>query len=154
MKKMSSRDAKTSALGAIGEKIISNYLNRQGKNVQISVDPFDSKKDMSVDGKKIEVKTQTAFILENAVTIQKSQLNKCRNVDMFFVVIAPAPKHQYRWEGWILQVDPKSFKTRNRITRDGREMILIDIEQDAVVPIEKIPSQEIAVMRKYTSSEY
>jgi len=151
---MNNRDTKTGALGQIGEKIISNYLNKQGRNVQISIDPFDSKKDMIVDGKRIEVKTQTAFIIENAVTIQKNQLKKCRDVDIFYVLVAPAPKHRYKWEGWILQIDPKSFKTRKRLTRDGREMILIDIEQNAVTPIEKISKQEIDVMRKYTSSEY
>lgn len=148
------RDINTGILGQIGEKIVSNFLNKQGKNVQISIDPFDNKKDMIVDGKRIEVKTQTAFIIENAVTIQKNQLKKCREVDTFYVVVAPAPKHSYRWEGWILEIDPKSFKTRKRITKDGREMILIDIEQDAVIPLQKITNEELNVMKKYTSSEY
>lgn len=151
---MNSRNQKIDILGRIGEKIVSNLLNRQGKNVQESIDPFDRKKDMIVDEKTIEVKTQVPFILENAITIQENQLKKCRNVDEIYVVIAPAPKHSYKWEGWILQIDPKAFRTRKRLTRDGRQMILIDIEQNAVKPIEKISSNDLKILKHYTSSEY
>lgn len=141
-------------LGRIGEKIVANYMSRNGKIVQESIDPYDRTRDMMVDGNSVEVKTQVPFIIENSFSFKQNQLHKCRNVDILFFIAAPAPKHKYKWEGWLFAVEPKKFKTKQRVTKDGRKMILIPIEQDAVKPIEKISDSDLNVMRKYTVSEY
>ena len=57
-------------LGEIGEKIVANYMNRQGCIVEQSLDPFDSQKDMKIDGKSLEVKTQVPYVLKKCFTLE------------------------------------------------------------------------------------
>jgi hypothetical protein len=107
-----------------------------------------------VDDKKVEVKTQVPFIMQNAFTFKPNQLNKCRSVDVLYFVSVPAPRHSDKWAGWIFRVEPKNFKTRNYTTKDGRKMILIDREQEALKPVRKMTEQEMAELQKYTVSGY
>lgn len=151
---MKTREKDIDILGRIGEKIIINMLSREGLTVQESIDPYDSVKDMTCEGKTIEVKTQVPFIVEKAFTFKQNQLNKCRNVDVLYFISVPAPRHKYKWDGYIFEADPKSFKTRKRNTKDGRTMILVDIEQDAIMPIQRLSKEEVNTLKKYTASEY
>lgn len=143
------------ALGRIGEKIVCNHLSRMGCIIEESIDPFDSEKDMLVDGKKVEVKTEQPFVMQNAFSIRSNQLNKCKSVDeLYFVSIPPLMKLNYKWGGWIFKADPKAFKTRNYTTKNGTNMVLIDIEQEALTPIEQLTPTEIDHLLKYTKSDY
>lgn len=151
---MITKNQKNDMLGRIGEKIVANFLTSQGKFVQESVDPFDSVKDLIVDGKTVEVKTQAPFVIENAISFRENQLKKCRNVDEFYVLVAPLHDRHFKYEGCILKIDPKTFKTRMRKTKDGRSMLLISIIQDAVSIVKKITDEEMNLLRKYTTSEY
>lgn len=144
---------KMNELGLMGEKIVINYLSSQGRKVEHSVDKFDSKKDLISDEKIIEVKTQVPFIKEKALTFRPNQLKKCRSVDELYFVTVPA-KHTYEWSGWLFQVDPKNFIHRERKTKDGRQMILVDIEQEAVKPLIKIKEEHIKHLVRYASSDY
>ena len=45
-------------LGLIGERIVAHYLRNMGHVVEESLNVFDTEKDMMVDGKPVEVKTQ------------------------------------------------------------------------------------------------
>ncbi len=141
-------------LGRMGEKIVVNNLSRQGLVVEESIDPYDREKDLVCDGKKIEVKTQVPFITQNAFTFKPNQLKKCRGVDELYFVAVPAPSHSYKWEGWIFKVNPQEFLIRKYNTKDGREMLLVNIVQDAVVPVEQVSDEYMAEMRKYTISKY
>jgi len=145
---------KMDALGRMGEKIIVNHLSKQGLTVEESIDPYDRYKDLIADGKTVEVKTQVPFIMERAFTIKENQLPKCRSVDYLYFVCVPAPSKSFKWEGWIFKADPQQFKTRTRKTKDGRTMVLIDIEQDALEPVEKLTDQHIEQLKKYTVSKY
>jgi len=151
---MKTRERDIDILGRIGEKIIINMLSSQGKIVQESIDPYDREKDMACDGQTIEVKTQVPFILEKAFTFKPNQLNKCRNVDVLYFISVPAPRHKFKWDGYIFEANPQSFKTRKRTTKDGRTMILVNIEQDAIKPVKKLTKEEADTLRKYTVSEY
>ena len=137
-------------LGAVGEKIVANEL---GGSVEFAVDKYDSKKDFTVNGKTIEVKTQVPFISESAFSICPGQLQKCRSVDELYFVAVPAKK-SYKWEGWMFKVDPKTFTVRDTITRDGRTMLLIDIEQPAVSKVRKVTDVYIKSLIKFTTSKY
>ena len=141
-------------LGLAGEKIIINMLSEEGCKIKSSVDKFDSEKDLLVNDKKVEVKTQVPFIMQNAFTFKPNQLNKCRSVDVLYFVSVPAPRHSDKWAGWIFRAEPKEFKTRNYTTKDGRNMILIDREQKALKPVRKMTEQEMAELQKYTVSGY
>jgi hypothetical protein len=151
---MKDRERDIDFLGRIGEKIIINMLSREGKIVEESIDPYDREKDMICDGKTIEVKTQVPFVTERAFTFKPNQLKKCRNVDVLYFISVPANRLNFKWDGYIFQADPESFRTRKRSTRDGRVMILVDIEQDALKPIQKLSDEEVETLRKYTVTGY
>ena len=141
-------------LGLAGEKIIINMLSEAGCRIKSSVDKFDSEKDLLVDGKKVEVKTQVPFIMQNAFTFKPNQLRKCRSVDVLYFVSVPAGRHNDKWAGWIFKADPKTFTTRTYKTKDGRQMILVDREQPALYPVKKMTDEEMVELQKYTVSDY
>lgn len=156
MKTVLTREQKIEILGKIGEKYVGNYLAKN-RTVQFSLDNFDSEKDLIADGKTVEVKVGTPFITEGAISFKKSQLTKCRSVDEFYFVTIPAPKYNYRWSGWLFSIE-NNFKCKVRnITRSNGwidEMVLVPIEQDAVIPMFKVEDSVIAEMMKYTTSKY
>jgi hypothetical protein len=149
------KDEMMNELGLMGEKIVINMLNEEGRKVKTSVDKYDSEKDLLIDGKfKAEVKTQVPFIMQNAFSFKPNQLKKCRGVDELYFVSVPAGRHSDKWEGWIFKADPKSFIIRDYHTKDGRHMLLIDREQEALKPIIKMSDDEMKELQKYTVSGY
>ena len=156
MKTELTREQKIEILGKIGEKYVGNYL-AENRKVQFSLDNFDSEKDLMADDKTVEVKVGTPFITEGAIAFKKSQLTKCRSVDEFYFVTIPAPKYDYRWSGWLFRIENNfRYKVRN-ITRSNGwidEMVLVPIEQDAVIPIFKVEDSVVNEMMKYTTSKY
>lgn len=142
-------------LGLAGEKIVINMLSDEGCKIKTSVDKYDSEKDLLVDGQyKVEVKTQVPFVLQNAFTFKLNQLRKCRSVDVLYFVSVPPPRHEDKWAGWIFRAEPKNFITRNYRTKDGRDMVLIDREQPALIPVRKMSDDEMKELQKYTVSGY
>ena len=142
-------------LGLAGEKIVINFLSASGHVIKTSVDKYDSEKDLLIDGiLKAEVKTQVPFVMQNAFTFKPNQLRKCRSVDLLYFVSVPPPRHEDKWAGWIFRAEPKNFVTRTYKTKDGREMLLIDREQSALVPVIKMSDEEIKELQKYTVSGY
>lgn len=141
-------------LGLIGEKIVANLLNELDLVVNHSEDKYDSEKDFTVDGYKVEVKTQVPFLIKNAFTIRPKQLTKCRSVDVLYFVSVPIEGRYDKWEGWIFRADPALFETKKYITRDGREMVLIPREQEYLYPIRKMSDKQMENLIKYTITEY
>jgi hypothetical protein len=142
-------------LGLAGEKIVINMLSGEGCRIESSINKYDSEKDLMVDGQyKVEVKTQVPFIMKNSFTFKPNQLRKCRSVDVLYFVSVPAPRHTDKWAGWIFRVEPKNFVTTTYRTKDGREMILINREQPALIPVKKMSDEEARELQKYTVSEY
>jgi hypothetical protein len=142
-------------LGLAGEKIVINMLSDEGCRIKTSVDKYDSEKDLLVDGQyKVEVKTQVPFVMQNAFTFKPNQLRKCRSVDVLYFVSVPPPRHDDKWAGWIFRAEPKNFVTRNYKTKDGRDMVLIDREQPALIPVKKMTDEEMKELQKYTVSGY
>ena len=143
-------------LGRMGEKYVTNHLTKQGVVVEQALNHFDMVKDMTADGKTVEVKTQVPFIMKKAFSFKKysNNLKKCRSVDDLYFIAVPAPKHKFDREGWLFRIDPKTFRTEEYKTKGGLEMILIPIDQEAVTPIHKIDSEITDEMMKYTSSDY
>jgi len=142
-------------LGLAGEKIVINMLSSEGCRIESSINKYDSEKDLMVDGQyKVEVKTQVPFIMKNSFTFKPNQLRKCRSVDVLYFVSVPPPRHHDKWAGWIFRVEPKNFVTTTYRTKDGREMILINREQPALVPVKKMTDEEAKELQKYTVSGY
>lgn len=141
-------------MGIIGEKIIINYLSEQGCKINHSVNKFDAEKDFTADDKKIEVKTQVPFMKENSFSIREKQLVKCRSVDSLYFISVPTSQYEDKWAGWIFHADPKTFITKNKKTRDGRTMVLIHREQEALTPIKRIDDSEIKMLRSVSVSNF
>lgn len=124
-----SNDSNQAKLGRAGETIVTNYFNKQGALVEASVDQYDSEKDMLIDGKKIEVKTQVPFVMKNAFTIKSNQLKKCLSVDKVFFVSVPNATRKHFSDGKVYSIESEKLVYENYTTKDGRNMILIPIDQ-------------------------
>lgn len=144
------------ALGQAGENLVEMLLKEDGRRVVISPDPYDSQKDMIVDGNlSVEVKTQVPFIKENAITFRPNQLQKCISAHEVYFVLIDAPKHTYHYSGWVLKAsEPSRLLWRNYTTKDGRDMTLIDIDQKALELWKRIPKNHLQMMNKLTISKY
>ena len=135
-------------LGTIGEKIVANYMSRIGRIVEVATDPFDSTKDMKVNGKSLEVKTQVPYIIKKGFTIKPNQLQKCLNADHFVIVQAPCTHLD---EAAILSIR-KGFKYELTKMKNGDERYLIPWDQEAVVKKMDIVGEEKELLRKYSTN--
>ena len=139
---------KKTLLGNAGEKIVANYLSSKKINVEYSVDPYDNQKDMTINNKSLEVKTQVPFVFKNSFTIEDNhQLKKCKNADYLVFVQAPCSKLN---EAAIYQVS-KGFKYSKYTTKKGDKMILLPINQNAVAKINEIKGSNKEILRKFAT---
>lgn len=144
---------KISMLGRAGETIILNHFVKKGKNVEVSVNQFDSQKDMLVEGKSIEVKTQVPFITKNSFSFKKNQLKKCVSADEVYFISVPTNKKHFS-EGKVYSIRGSDIEYKEFKTRDGREMILIPIEQKNMREVFEVSSEEKELLVKYSSSNW
>lgn len=148
-------EEKALRLGHIGENIVVNWYSSQGYRIKISLDPYDSVKDLMVGDMQVEVKTQQPYVNMNALTFRPNQLPKCSNPNTLlnFVTATAEYNPSYQWNNCLFEVD-FNFKTVKYITKSGRQMIAVPIEQEAVRFIKKLEDEEIRVLAKYTHSNY
>jgi len=135
-------------LGTIGEKIVANYMSRIGRIVEVATDPFDSTKDMKVNGKSLEVKTQVPFCTKKGFSIKPNQLPKCLNADYFVIVQAPCD-YLDKAAMWKIK---KGFKYELTKMKNGDERYLIPWDQEAVVKKMDIVGEEKELLRKYSTN--
>jgi hypothetical protein len=140
-------DYRRKILGDIGEKIVNNYMSAIGRTVEMSTDPFDSTKDMKVNGVSLEVKTQVPYCLERSFTIRKNQLNKCLNVDYFVIVQAPC---EYLNESAIWKIK-KGFTYNTVKLKGGGERLSIPMYQDKVIKKFDIVGEDKELLRLYST---
>lgn len=145
-------------IGALGEEIVDKVLKEAGFDVKKSEDKYDSEKDFTVQGLKVEVKTVVPWFTEKALTIDASQYRKCYNADYVIFVCVPSKgltnlsTNQY--DGNIYVVNPKEVKWRTKETRNGLSKCLININQPGVRLCHKITDEKILDrMRNLTTSK-
>ena len=150
------REEKMNELGLLGEKIVTNMLNKlnPGLVIKHSLNKFDNEKDMLVDGKKVEVKTESPYVFMNCFSFRPNQLKKCNNVDVLYIVSVPHIKFKHYSDGWVYRVIPDQFKTIRYTTKYGVQMIGIPIKQESVIPVYKMTEDEITELKKYSNTEY
>ena len=135
-------------LGDAGEKIVTNFFSKKGFNVEISIDPYDNQKDMKVNGKTVEVKTQVPYVFKNAFTISDNhQFEKCKNADALVFVQAPCSKSD---KAGIFQIH-KGFKYSKHTTKKDDKMILVPMKQPAVKQLASIEGEDKQILRKYAT---
>lgn len=143
-------------IGQYGESLVATLLQKRGHTVEISKDPYDADKDMTVDGERIaEVKTQVVFMIKNALTYQPNQVRKCSSVDdLYFVTYPPPSGKRHMYNGWVIHVDPKKMLTTSHKTKDGRDMVLIPIDQPAVTLLDRVGEAHLKILTAMSLSKY
>jgi hypothetical protein len=144
-------------IGALGEDIVDKVLKEAGFDVVKSEDKYDSEKDFTVEGLKVEVKTGVPWYTEKALSIEANQYRKCYNADYIIFVCTPSKGltniSTNIYDGNIYVVNPKEVDWRTRQTKDGRSKYLININQPGVKLCHKITdSKFLDRVRRLTTS--
>ena len=129
----STRDFKNKELGTLGEKIIANYFNRQGIIAILSENPFDMEKDLTIDGKNVEVKTLVPMIKDKAFMVRNSQLKKIKESHRTYFIAVPLSKLDNQYGGRVYELDPSNMKTtKSNVEHLSQDNICIPIDQSAM----------------------
>lgn len=148
------KDDSQARLGRAGETIILNWLNKQGIKFYASVDQFDNRKDIVADNKRIEVKTQVPFISKNSFTIKENQVKKCMSVDYIYFVSVPNKRMPSSTDGKVYCIEPSKIQIFTHKTKDGRNMILIPIDQEHMKEVFTMSDEESKILQKYSVSSW
>ena len=151
---MFDKDGPQAKMGRAGETIVQNWLNKNGFVVEASVDQYDSEKDMLVEGKKIEVKTQVPFIMKDAFSILQKQLNKCLKADFVYFVSVPNSTKKHYSDGKVYRIESNKIKYQFHKTKDGRQMILIPIKQPDMKEVFQMTTKECEILQRYSVSKW
>jgi hypothetical protein len=135
-------------LGDIGEDIVAKYCEDLGFLVEKSESEYDQVKDMTIDGRTLEVKTQVPFVLKKCFSLKLNQLKKCQNVDYLMFVQAPCGKWD---ESALYQVDPKTFEFSTHRMKDNDVRYIIKINQPAVNKLCPIEGYWKEQLRRYAT---
>lgn len=149
---MPSRDSSIERLGKAGETIVINHFTKKGLLVESSVDQFDSQKDMLVNGKKVEVKTQVPFVSKDSFSFKKNQLKKCLNADYVVFVSVPNDKRNHYSAGKVFSIKSKELQYGDYTTKDGRDMILVPIKQEGMKELFTMSETECNLLQSYSVS--
>lgn len=142
-------------LGNMGEKLVRNILSMAGRQIQDSLDHYDSSKDFLCDGKKVEVKTQQPFVYKNCFSFRKNQLRKCKSVsELYIVSVPPVGKPDYEHGGKVYVVDTSDFDFFEYKTKAGIDMFGIPIKQDSVFCVYDMTEDERNLFTRYTETQY
>ena len=107
-----SREAKNSILGAFGEAMAVKLYQLLGKTAVLSSDYYDSEKDLEVEGRKVEVKTQVPNIYQNIFTFRPNQRKKIASCDELLLIAIPHTTIPCDWVNKIYRVIPdEAFRT-------------------------------------------
>lgn len=81
------RDASIKELGELGEEIVVCLFSLTSK-IEYAGSDFDDEKDLIIDNKQVEIKTQTRLRARNLFTTayKRTNINKCMNVDVLLFV--------------------------------------------------------------------
>lgn len=142
-------------LGMIGERIVASYLRKQGHEVDESLNVFDNEKDMLVDGKNCEVKTQVPIMVEDSFAISPNQRNKVLSAHRVYWINVPI-KIEDEMAGCVFEMNPndEAIKAHRWRTRSGREMICFPRHQTAMKILFKIEDPEILDQLRMLSTSY
>jgi hypothetical protein len=143
-------------IGALGEDIVNKVLKEAGFNIIKSEDKYDSEKDFTVEGLKVEVKTGVPWYTERALSIEANQYRKCYNADYVIFVCTPSKGltsiSTTKYDGNIYIVNPKEVSWRTKQTKDGRSKYLININQPGVKLCHKITDSKFLDRVKYLTT--
>ena len=149
-------DVRKVLLGMIGERIVASFLRKQGHEVEESLNVFDIEKDMLVDNKKVEVKTQVPIIMEDSFGVTPRQKLKIMSSHRVYFISVPLPKNEDDLEGCIFEMDPEdsSLKAHRWRSINGREMLCFPRRQPAMKLVHRITDEKVLKQLKELSTSY
>ena len=120
---------KQEKLGRLGEELVQDIFGGY-----LSEDKYDQDKDLIIDGKNVEVKTQNRFIKKNAFTVWiKNKINqerKCLDVDRLLFVEYNAYDDIKIWESPKLENGRVHTKDENKLYFSISDLDLLTIVND------------------------
>jgi hypothetical protein len=119
---MLTAEQQRSKTGDLGEKLVARYYRSLSYTVEESLDLFDQRKDMTVDGLTCEVKTQQLWHKEQAFTVKSNQVEKCTDIDILIFVETPSKYNGNKVNIYEFAKDRRA--TRVMRTSDNRMMHL------------------------------
>jgi len=142
--------------GMMGERIVAHFLRKEGHVVEESLNPFDNKKDMLVDGLPCEVKTQVPIVVEDSFGVSPSQLPKIKNSHRVYWVSVPTSRNIDEYAGCIFEMDPAHEKLKGHrwSAHSGREAILFPRKQEAMAIRWVITDEDLLNQLKELSTSY
>lgn len=142
-------------LGLMGERIVASHLRNLGHRVDESLNPFDSEKDMLVDGLPVEVKTQVPVIVEDSFGVSPKQRNKILSCHRVYWLSVPFRAND-ELAGWVFEMNPAdaNLKAHRWYTNNGREMLLFPRRQTAMLPLFQITDTVILGQLRKLSTSY
>lgn len=153
---MLTKRQKIELIGALGEEVVDKVLKEAGFNVIKSEDKYDSEKDFTVEGLKVEVKTGVPWYTEKALSIEAHQYHKCYNADYIIFVCTPSKGltniSTNIYDGNVYVVNPKEVGWKTKQTNDGRSKYLININQSGVKLCHKITDLKLLNRLKYLTT--
>jgi hypothetical protein len=151
-----SSDFRNKELGNLGEKIIANYFNSKGVVAILSENPFDTEKDLTVDGKKVEVKTLVPMIKDDAFMVKNNQVDKIRQSYMTYFIAVPLRRLDNKYGGNVYELNPKIMITTSSVVPHlVEDNTCIPINQPAMSHIHTITDQEtLKYMKSLSTSNF
>ncbi len=112
-------------MGALGEQLVAKVLTEKfNAKVVLSGNPWDSVKDMTVNGVNCEVKTQIPWCTQNAFAVKKNQQKKCNDAEVLIFVEPPYNNPYGKNDAiniWLSKKEERKFFHKR--SNDGRIMI-------------------------------
>jgi hypothetical protein len=147
-------EAQKILLGIMGERIVASILRKAGHIVEESLNVFDSEKDMLVDEKPVEVKTQVPFIIEDSFAVPPHQIKKMMNCDRVYFVCVPVNKPD-DLAGGVFEMNPKDdVKAHRRTLHNGETVVCFPRRQMAMKMIHQISDPGILKQLRTLSTSY
>ena len=125
----------------------------------MSDDIFDmGEKDMTADGLKDEVKTQTPWYNQKLFSFDESQELKMRNVGRLFIVgYNSGDSVSQDWANYIWHVN-ENFAVDSRYVKSygnkTKRMFAIHVNNKAIQRVHKLTSTEIISLKNHTTSTW
>ena len=153
---MPTKKEKNLRLGQLGEDIVKNLLNDLGKKVKISIDPYDSKKDITVDGITAEIKTQVPFVTRKLFSFKDNQTAKVSNAGILYVVSVGTDIPGLKWRdktawGIFECINPGEISECVSYLNEGE--LMKGVEFRFFRKIGEVPEEERAMLSFWSCSD-
>ena len=133
-------------LGDLGEKIYANHCSSLGHKIHLSLNPFDMEKDILVDDKRKEIKTQTRYVVNNCCSLKLNQIEKCKKG---FIWIECPTDRSPQARMWEIKEGFKCGKTKRK---NGEVRYDVYMDQEKMVLIKDLSPEEYKYLKFYSTN--